>query len=74
MVERHLKSLKALVRQRAHLEGSMVEGYMEYQTMLYIGQYIPNLETNMNVDHIWDVNSNNKFKGSTCCGKVEPEK
>jgi hypothetical protein len=30
MVERHLKSLKALVRQRARPEGSMVEGYMVY--------------------------------------------
>lgn len=30
MVERHLKSLKALVRKRAHLEGSMAEGCVVY--------------------------------------------
>ena len=30
MVERHLKSLKALVRQREHPKGSMVDGYMVY--------------------------------------------
>jgi len=30
MVERILKFLKALVRQRARLEGSMVEGYMVF--------------------------------------------
>jgi hypothetical protein len=36
MVERHLKSLKALVRQRARPEGSMVEGYMVYESMVYI--------------------------------------
>ena len=36
MVERHLKSLKALVRQRACPKGSMVEEYMEYQSMVYI--------------------------------------
>ena len=30
IVERHLKSLKALVRKRARPEGSMVEGYMIY--------------------------------------------
>ena len=30
MVERHLKLLKALVRQRSFLEGSMVEGYIVY--------------------------------------------
>jgi hypothetical protein len=36
IVERHLKSLKALVRQRARPECSMVEGYMVYQSMVYI--------------------------------------
>ena len=30
MVERHLKFLKALVRQRAHTESYMVEGYMVF--------------------------------------------
>ena len=30
MVERNLKFMKALVRQRARLEGSMMEGYMVY--------------------------------------------
>jgi hypothetical protein len=43
MVERHLKSLKELVRQRERPEGSMVEGYMVYQSMVYISQYIPKL-------------------------------
>ena len=43
MVERQLKSLKAFVRQRARPEGSMVEGYMVYQCMVYISQYIPKL-------------------------------
>jgi len=35
IVERHLKSLKALVRQRAHLEGSMVEGVIAEITLYY---------------------------------------
>lgn len=39
MVGRHLKSLKDLVRKRAHPEGSMVEVHMVYQTMVYIGQH-----------------------------------
>ena len=52
MAERHLKSLKALVRQRAHPKGSMVERYMVYQTMVYNCQYLPKLATNMNVNHI----------------------
>ena len=64
MVERHLKSLKALVRQRARPEGSMVEGYMVYESMVYISQYLPKLATQAMhaVDCIWDVNSIKKFE------------
>ena len=69
MVERHLKSLKALVRKRARPEGSMVEGYMLYQSMVYISQYIPKLATNMHVDHIWDVKSIKTFEGEHLLGK-----
>ena len=74
MVERHLKSLKALVRQRARPEGSMVEGYMVYQSMVYISQYLPKLTalTMHAVDRIWDVNSIKKIEiRSICWGKVE---
>ena len=63
MVERNFKSLKDFVKKRVHLEGSMVEGYMVDQTMVYVGQYIPKLATNMNAYRIWDVNSINKFEG-----------
>ena len=38
MVKRHLKFMKGLVRQRAHAEGSMMEGYMAYQNMLYVSE------------------------------------
>ena len=38
MVERNLKSLKNLVRKRERPKGSMVEGSMVYQTMVYISQ------------------------------------
>jgi hypothetical protein len=63
MVERHLKSLKALLRQRERPEGSMVEGYMVYQSMVYISQYLPKLAvpTMHAVDRIWDVNSIKKI-------------
>ena len=40
MVERRLKFLKALVRQRAHPKGSMMEGYMVFQAMVYIVEYL----------------------------------
>jgi hypothetical protein len=69
MVERHLKSLKALVRQRARPEGFMVEGYKLYQSMVYISQYLPKLAANMHVDRIWDVKSIKKFEGEHLLGK-----
>ena len=69
MVEKHLKSLKALVRKITHPKGYMFEGYMVYQTMVYIGEYLSKLATNMNVDHIWDVNSINKFEGEHLMGQ-----
>jgi hypothetical protein len=69
MVERQLKSLKAFVRQRARLEGSMVEGYMVYQCIVYISQYLPKLADNMNVPHIWHLNSINKFEVEVLLGK-----
>jgi hypothetical protein len=64
MVERHLKSLKALVRQITRPRGSMVEGYMLYQSMVYISQYLPKFAspTMHAVDRIWDVNSIKKFE------------
>jgi hypothetical protein len=71
MVERHLKSLKDLVRQRAHLEGSMVEGYMVYESMVYISQYLPKLAVQAMhvVDCIWEVNSIKKFEREHLLGK-----
>jgi hypothetical protein len=71
MVERHLKSLNALVRQRACPEGSMVEGYMAYQSIFYISQYLPKLSTPTihAVDLIWDVNSIKNFEGENLLGK-----
>jgi hypothetical protein len=71
MVERHLKSLKALVRQRACPEGSMVEGYMVYESMVYISQYLPKLvvQAMHAMDCIWDVKSIKKFEREQLLGK-----
>jgi len=63
MVKRHLKSLMDLVRKRARHEGSMVKGYMVYQIMVYITQFLSKIDASINVDHIWDVNSINRFEG-----------
>jgi hypothetical protein len=71
MVERHLKSLKDLVRQIERPEGSMVEGYMVYESMVYIIQYLPKLEAQAMhvVDFIWDVNSIKKIEREPLLGK-----
>ena len=69
MVERHLKFMKSLVRQRAHPEGSMLEGYMIYQKMLYVNKYLPLLASNLNLRRIYDPDSNHKFEGEQLKGK-----
>ena len=63
MVERHLKFMKGLVRQLAHPEGYMMEGYTIYQNMLYASEYLPILASNLNLRHICDIDSNKKFEG-----------
>ena len=69
IVKRHLKFLKVLVKKRACPKGSMIEGYMEYQMMVYITQYLPKFAAKIHVDRIWDPNSIKKFKGEYLMGK-----
>ena len=76
MVERHLKFLKALVRQRARPEGSMMEGYMVCLTMVYITEYLLGLAfIKIDLDQcIGDPKSINKFKGEYLMGKGRSRK
>jgi len=76
MVERHLKFLKALVRQRARPEGSMVEGYMVFQTMVYIAQYLPGLAfIKIDLDrHGGDPKSIKKLEGEYLMGNGRSRK
>ena len=69
MVERHLKFMKGLVRQRARVEGSMMEGYMVYQNMLYVSEYLPKLASKLNLRRICDPDSTNNFEGEYLKGK-----
>ena len=69
MVERHLKFMKGLVRQQAHAKGSMMDGYMVYQNMLYISEYLLNLASKLNLCRICDPYSNNNFEGEYLKGK-----
>ena len=47
----------------------MVYGYMVYQNMMYISEYLPKLASNLNLGHICDPDSNNNFKGEYLKGK-----
>ena len=73
MVERHLKFMKGLVRQRERTKGSMMEGYMVYQNM-YISEYLPNLTSNLSLHRICDLESNNNFEGEYLKGKGRSRK
>ena len=71
---KELNSLNAFVRQRAHTEGSIVHGYMVYQSIVYISQYLPNLEKNINLPCIWHVKPINKFEGGVLMVKGRTRK
>ena len=76
MVEKHLKFMKALVSQRARAEGSMVEGYMVFQAMVYIVEYLPGLTfIKTELDQcIGDPNSTKKLEGEYLMGKGKSRK
>ena len=42
---------------------------MAYQCMVYISEYLPKLAENMNVPHIWHLNSIKKYEGEVLLGK-----
>ena len=69
MVERNLKFMKGLERQRPRADGSMMVGYMVYQNMLYVSEYLPILASKLNLCRICDPESNNKFEGEQLKGK-----
>ena len=61
--------MKGLVRQQERAEGSMMEGYMVYQNMLYVSEYLPILASKLNLCRICDPKSNNKFEREQLKGK-----
>jgi len=74
LVERHLKALRDFIRQISCPEGSMVEGYMVYQSAVYFSEYLPQVVSDINVPLFWDVNSINKFEGEVFLGKCRWKK
>ncbi|XP_029126263.1 uncharacterized protein LOC114915562 [Cajanus cajan] len=47
-IERFLLTLKSFVRNRAHLEGSIAEGYLAHECLLFCSQYLSGVETAFN--------------------------
>ena len=52
-LERYMKKLKGFVRKRSKTEGSMVEGYISYDTFYYANEYIKQIEKKPSAV-IWD--------------------
>ena len=52
-LERYVKKLKGFVRQREKPEGSMVEGYISYESFYYDSEYIKKVD-NRPGEMIWD--------------------
>jgi len=48
-----MKKLKGFVRQRENLEGSIVEGYILYESFYYFSEYIKQID-NTPIAVIWD--------------------
>ncbi|GMJ13714.1 hypothetical protein HRI_005040600 [Hibiscus trionum] len=47
-VERYLSVLKSFVRNRAHLEGSIAEGYLSHECLTFCSRYLEGVETIFN--------------------------
>ena len=52
----------------------MMEGYIVFQNMLYVSEYLPNLASNLNLDRICEPDSNNNFEGEYLKGKGRSKK
>ena len=52
----------------------MMEGYMVYQNMLYVSEYLPKLASKLNLRRICDPESNSNFEGEYLKGKGRSRK
>ena len=52
-LERYMKKLKGFIRRRENPEGSMVEGYISYESFYYASEYIKKIDNRLGVV-IWD--------------------
>jgi hypothetical protein len=48
LVERYLRTLKGYVRNKAHLEGSIVEGHISEECMVFCSRFLNDVDTKLN--------------------------
>ena len=65
-VERYMKTLKDFVRQRAQPEASMAEGWLVYESMHYINEYLSMVDSNIPL--FWDEKEDEKIDGEVLQG------
>ena len=52
-LERYMKNLKGFIQQREKLEGSIVEGYIVYESFFHASEYIKKTNTHLGIV-VWD--------------------
>ena len=67
LVERYMKVLKQFVRQKARPEGSIVEGYMVFQEMVHLSEYLP--QFHIEAPRLWNYNQSQSFEGEKLEGE-----
>ena len=63
-IERYLHTLKNYVRNRAHPEGSIAEGYVADECLTFCSRYLHGIETRFNrVERNWDGDHLQSYEG-----------
>eukprot|EP00249_Psilotum_nudum_P018746 c26943_g1_i2 orf=82-522(+) len=70
--ERYMKVLKGFVRQKARPEGSMVEGWLVYESLCYTTKYLSAIDPM--TPRIWTDEDNEKISGEVLEGKGKLQK
>ena len=66
-LERFMKTLKGFVRQRARPEGSMAEGWLIQESLVYITKFLSSLDPGM--PRLWTPDSDSRIEGEEAQGK-----
>ena len=62
-----MKVLKNIVPQKAHLEGSMIEGYMDFQAIVLLRKYLP--QSHLEAPQLWSYSQPHSFEGEKLEGQ-----